>query len=66
MLSLKTGKYKRTDYAIMLEAVDAALNSIECTTACDICAASRVCGDFTRLKAFVSSQYNHELSKRER
>lgn len=65
MLTLKTGKYKRSDYRIMLDAISAALSDMECHHSCEICPNFKVCGDFNRLKAFVSSKYNHELGKRE-
>lgn len=66
MLTFKAANYKRNDLRIMLETIQQALDSLECSHTCENCPNYRVCGDFTRLQAFVASKYNSALAKRER
>lgn len=64
MLTFKSANYKRNDLRILLETIESALSNLECSHSCDNCPNYHVCGDFTRLQAFVASKYNHELSKK--
>ena len=66
MLTFKSSNYKRNDLRILLETIESALESMECSHSCDNCPNYHVCGDFTRLQAFVASKYNSALAKRER
>lgn len=57
MLTLKTDKYKKKDFAIMFDAIDKAIDSLNCQTQCEACESHIVCNDLMRLRSFVCAQY---------
>ena len=65
MLSLKTAAYKKSDYAILIDAIESAIEGYDCCNDCDYCPNKVVCADLMRLKAFTTQKYAECVRKKE-